>query len=547
MHASHDISSDTEWASRHGKSPLDNHGKNSMLMYQLFRIDATVKQQFHSSDTGLSPLRERFLRLAPAEGWSRSDRPGPDDASPAEARMKRSFNTLVMISAVVAAVAALTWIVPGGVYDRVLKEGRTLIVPGSFHGVPGNPQGLGDLLRAPVVGFIAAAHIIAFLFVIGGTFMILQQTGAVTAGIRQLSVTFARTPRLQRFFIPVTMTVFSLGGGIFGMCEETMPFVIIFIPLARSLGYDSIVGTAIPFLGAAAGFAGSMLNPFTVGIAQGIAELPLYSGVGFRVVVWVLSTIAMTAFVMRYGARIRRDPALSVVGDIDRARAGMTEDATSPSESLSRPHKAVLGLFAAAIVFLVYGILAYHWYINEIAALFLGLGIASGIVGRLRVTEITDAFRNGAKDMVGVALIIGCARAILVIAEDGRILDVMLSSLAGVITQLHPVFAAQAMFVVQGIVNFFVHSGSGQAALTMPVMAPLADVVGLSRQTAVLAFQFGEGWINPILPTSGVTMGVLGLAGIPWERWFRWMLPVQIFFFLLAMLLLAVATLINYQ
>ncbi|MCX8010992.1 MAG: TIGR00366 family protein [Ignavibacteria bacterium] len=186
----------------------------------------------------------------------------------------------------------------------------------------------------------------------------------------------------------------------------------------------------------------------------------------------------------------------------------------------------------------MYGILKFSWYINEIAALFLGLGIISGLLGRLSLSEIADSLKEGARDMVGVALIIGCARAILVVATDGKILDMMLYSMASITTQLHPVFAAQAMFVVQGIINFFVHSGSGQAALTMPIMAPLADVIGITRQTAVLAFQFGEGWINPILPTSGVTMGVLGLAGISYDKWFKWMLPIQIYFFIVALLLM---------
>ncbi len=461
--------------------------------------------------------------------------------------MKRSFNTLLMIYAVVVAVAVLTWIVPGGAYQRVVTEGRTLVMPNSFAPVESNPQGIGDVLIAPITGFIQAAHIIAFLFVIGGAFMIIQDTGAVTTGIQRLSYTFARKPNLQKFFIPVTMTIFSLGGGIFGMCEETMPFVIIFIPLARSLGYDSLVGTAIPFLGAAAGFAGSMLNPFTVGIAQSIAEIPLYSGLEFRVVVWVLSTVIMCAFVMWYAAKIRKNPDASPVRDIDLARPGAQAIEGETEMPFTRSHKLVLGLFAAAIIFLVYGILELKWYINEIAGLFLGLGLLSGVVGRMSANAITDSFKNGAKDMIGVALIIGCARAILVVAEDGKVLDVMLSSLSGVITHLHPAIAAQAMFVVQGIINFFVHSGSGQAALTMPIMAPLADVIGLTRQIAVLAFQFGEGWINPILPTSGVTMGVLGLAGIPWDRWFKWMLPAQIIFFVLALSLLAIAHFIGYQ
>jgi len=461
--------------------------------------------------------------------------------------MKFSFNTLVMIYAVVIAVAVATWIVPGGEYSRCVQDGKTMVVPGSFTIVRSEPQGIGAVLVAPVKGFIQAAHIIAFLFVIGGAFMVIQKTGAITVSVQRLAYTFARKPHLQKYFIPVTMTIFALGGGIFGMCEETMPFVVIFIPLALSVGYDSLVGTAIPFLGAAAGFAGSMLNPFTVGIAQSIAELPLYSGLGYRIFIWVLSTAGMTTFVMLYASRIRRDPQKSPVYDIDRERKHAFHLDNTQEVPLTRAHTTVLALFGSAIILLVYGILAFSWYINEIAGLFLGLGIAAGFAGRLSLSEMTAAFKEGAKDMVGVALIIGCARAILVIAEDGKVLDVLLYSLSGAITSLHPVFAAQAMFVTQGIINFFVHSGSGQAALTMPIMAPLADVVGITRQTAVLAFQFGEGWINPVLPTSGVTMGVLGLAGIPWERWFRWMLPAQILFFVLALLLLVAAYFFHYS
>lgn len=461
--------------------------------------------------------------------------------------MKIRFNTLVMIYAVVVAVALMTWIVPGGEYKRETKDGKTLVVPGSYSKVVNEPQGVGAVVVAPVKGFIQAAPIIAFLFVIGGAFMVIQRTGAITVSVQQLATTFARKPHLQKFFIPVTMLIFSLGGGIFGMCEETMPFVIIFIPLALSLGYDSIVGTAIPFLGAAAGFAGSMLNPFTVGIAQSIAELPLYSGLPYRVAIWVISTVSMIAIVMMYASKVRRDPAYSPVSDIDRQRKQSFHLEDGETVSFTRNHKFVLAIFAAAIVVLIYGVLAYKWFINEIAGLFLALGILSGIVGRLSLNEMTDSFKEGAKDMVGVALIIGCARAILVVAQDGKVLDVMLYSLASVITHLHPVVAAQAMFVTQGIINFFVHSGSGQAALTMPIMSPLADSVGITRQVAVLAFQFGEGWINPILPTSGVTMGVLGLAGIPWERWFKWMLPAQVYFFFVAVVLLVIASLINYR
>jgi uncharacterized ion transporter superfamily protein YfcC len=325
-----------------------------------------------------------------------------------------------------------------------------------------------------------------------------------------------------------------------------MPFVLIFIPLALSLGYDSLVGTAIPFLGAAAGFAGSVFNPFTVGIAQHIAELPVYSGYEYRIVIWVLSTASMITFVMLYAAKIKKSPEASPVFALDQSRE-QAQPQEGEEQRLTMPHRLVLGAFLLTLILLVYGVLQHGWYITEIAALFLALGLVAGPLGRLTLTQSAEAFKDGARDMVGVALIIGCARAILVVATDGKVIDVLLYSVANVITRFHPIVASQAMFVAQGIINFFVHSGSGQAALTMPVMAPLADVVGISRQTAVLAFQFGEGWINPILPTSGVTMGVLGLAGISWEKWFRWMLPVQVYFFILALVLLIPPFLFHYH
>ncbi len=374
-----------------------------------------------------------------------------------------------------------------------------------------------------------------------------QKTGAIAVAVQRVASTFAGKPHLRKFFIPVTMLFFSIGGTVFGMSEETMPFVLIFIPLALSLGYDSLVGTAIPFLGAAAGFAGATLNPFTVGIAQGIAELPLYSGLGYRVIIWVISTAVMIAFVMRYASKVQRDPSRSLVADLDRERKRTFQPSAEADVQFTTRQKLTLALFVIGIVVLVFGILRYEWFITEIAGLFLALGILGGVVGGLKAEEITESFKAGARDMMGVAFIIGLARALLVIANDGKVMDTVLYGLAYVIAQLHPILAAQVMFVAHGIINFFVHSGSGQAALTMPIMAPLADVVGVTRQTAVLAFQFGDGWINPILPTSGVTMGVLGLAGIPWERWFKWLLPIQIVFFILALLLLIPPFLFHYH
>lgn len=325
------------------------------------------------------------------------------------------------------------------------------------------------------------------------------------------------------------MTIFSLGGAIFGMCEETMPFVLIFVPLALSLGYDTIVGVCIPFVGAASGFAGAFFNPFTVGIAQGIAGLPLYSGIGYRLLIWAIGTAVAVGIVMRYARRVLENPKISPTYEEDLERRKNLElDLSRPERvEVLKSHKRVLFLFLLGIALLVFGILRYKWYINEIAGLFLALGILSGIAGRLGSGEIAKSFVDGAKDMINTALIIGCARAILVVATEGKILDTTLYFMAKAISGFHPILSSQLMFVCQCVINFFVHSGTAQAALTMPIMAPLGDLVGITRQTTVFAFQLAE-YINPVLPTSGVTMGVLGLARLGWEKWAKWLIPLLI-------------------
>lgn len=438
-------------------------------------------------------------------------------------------HTLALVFLMVLLTAVATWIVPGGKYQRVEKEGRLVPVAGTFAFTERNPQGLGALFVSPVKGFIDAAAIIAIVFIIGGAFAVIQKTGAITAFIHNLAVHFGGSRALRALLIPVTMVIFSLGGAVFGMCEETMPFVLIFVPLSLSLGYDTIVGVALPFVGAAAGFAGAFFNPFTVGIAQGIAGLPIYSGIGYRLIVWLGGTAIAIAVVMRYASRVLRNPRLSPTFDEDRERRQKLDPNLQAAGvvRLTGTHKRVLFLFLGGMAVLVFGILRYKWYIQEIAGLFLALGILSGFLGRLRRDEIATSFVDGARDMINAALIIGCARAVLVVATDGRILDTTLYYLSRAIAGLHPVLSAQMMFVSQCLINFFVHSGTAQAALTMPIMTPLGELVGLTRQTSVFAFQLAE-YINPILPTSGVTMGILGLARVPWEKWAKWMIPLLI-------------------
>jgi uncharacterized ion transporter superfamily protein YfcC len=448
-------------------------------------------------------------------------------------------HTLILIYIMVVLTAAATWIIPGGQYKRIEKDGRTIPVAGSYQRAESRPQGLGALFVSPAKGFVDAAAIIIIVFICGGAFSVIQKTGAMTTVIHNLSVKFGQSKTLRVLFIPVTMIIFSLGGAIWGMCEETMPFILIFVPLSLSLGYDTIVGVALPFLGAASGFAGAFFNPFTVGIAQGIAGLPLYSGLGYRLIVWAAGTSIVIAIVMRYAARILKNPKLSLTyeEDLEKRQKLQVGGPVIAKLPLTAAHIGVLVVFALGFVVMVIGILVKHWFIYEIGGVFLAMGIFSGIAGRLSGDEIGKSFVEGARDMVNAALIIGTARAILIVAQDGRILDTILSAMAGAISRFHPLVSSELMFISQCVINFFVHSGTAQAALTIPIMAPLGDLVGITRQTAVFAFQLAE-YINPVLPTSGVTMGVLGLAGLKWEKWAKWMVPLLIAWVLFAALAL---------
>lgn len=480
---------------------------------------------------------------------------------PANAPASKVPETSLIIFCIIVLAALMTWIIPPGEFatTQIEVEGvgqREVVVPGSYQQLAREESGLGErlldtvgmILTAPIRGFIDpdAAPIIAFVLLVGGAFAVLQKTGAVDAALRWLVRASQRSRLLETLLIPFFMVLFSLGGAVFGMAEETIPFVLIFVPLALALGYDSIVGMAIPFVGSGAGFAAAFLNPFTVGVAQGIAEVPLFSGIPFRVGLWLLTTGLAIAFVMWHARRVRRDPTRSPTYQLDaRKRAeGMHLDTTDTA--FTSRQQAVLALFFAGIGLLVFGVLVWHWYILEIAALFVGLGLVMGAIGGLGGNGTARAFLDGARDLVATALIIGLARGILIVMQDGQIIDTILYALSSALEGLGATVAAMAMFGAQTVLNFFVPSGSGQAALTMPLMAPLADLVGVTRQTAVLAYQMGDGFTNLIIPTGPILMGALSLAEVPWTQWARWMLPLQISLFVLGLLALAVAVQIGF-
>ena len=441
--------------------------------------------------------------------------------------MKKIPHTFTIVFGLIVLAAVLTWVVPAGEYTRVVEGGREVVLNDSFHRVDAAPQ-TWQVFSALFNGFVDKADIIVFILMVGGAFWILNNSHAIDVGVMAF---LRRVQRLSRYklvsklgvnniIITLVMLLFSLFGAVFGMSEETIAFVVVFIPLAIQMGYDSIVGVCMCYVAAHVGFAGAMLNPFTVGIAQGIAGIPLFSGLEYRLFCWVVLTVIGIAFVLWYAARVKAKPDRSPVHKLDdywRERASSTEQST-----LTVRHILILILLLLTIVALVVGVLAWDWYIAEISALFLAMGILAGIIDRQTADDIAKLFLAGCKDILSAALVVGLASGIIFILRDGRIMDTLLYGLSRSLAHTGEVASLGVMYVFQTLLNIVMPSGSAKAALTMPIMTQFADLIGVSRQTTVLAFQFGDGFTNMLTPTSGVLIGVLGIARIPYGTWLKW-------------------------
>lgn len=431
---------------------------------------------------------------------------------------KRSFfkmpHTYAIIMAILVISVILTYTLPAGQFDREKQDGQTVVIDGTYRAVESAPVNLFGLFEAIPKGMEAGAAIIFYIFLVGGVFGIIRQTGAIEAGINQLIRRFGQKGHIM---IPMTMFVFSIAGATIGMAEETIIFVPIGIMLARALGYDAMTGAAIVSLGAAVGFAGGMLNPFTVGVAQSIAEVPLFSGLGYRTAVYIVFLAVTILYVMNYARKVKHDPARSLVYDLEQRRS---EEAATTISRFSKRHAFVLLVLIGGITLNVIGIFEWGWYLTELTASFLIIGMIAGIV-TLGVNGTFESLIDGAKAVTFGALIVGFARAIVVILEEGRVIDTVIYGLSNAVGHLPTFFAVIGMYAVQLITNFFIPSGSGQAATTMPIMAPLSDLLGIERQVAVLAFQYGDGLTNMIFPTSAHLMAFLAIAGIPYEQWLR--------------------------
>lgn len=453
----------------------------------------------------------------------------------------------VLIFLLIILCTILTYVVPAGTYDRYKDEatGQTLVDPDSFHYVDQTPVTPFGMVQAIPTGMGEVGWIIFLVFIIGGSFGIINATGAIDAGLGA-SIKFLKGK--DKILIIALMIIFSLGGATFGFAESTLIFIPIGVMLARALGYDAIVGMAIVNIGAVCGFAGGWMNIFTVGVAQGIAGLPLFSGMGYRILAHAVVLVISCIYIFFYTSRIKKDPSRSLIADLERkvaAEASETENNAVPEFTLQR--KLVLIVVLIGFVVLVYGI-THGWSTGtQISSLFLVMGIVCGFVGGMGPTKVAEAFINGAKGLTFGALLVGLCRAMVVILTNGQIIDTILYGMASLFQGMPAVLAAGLMVPVQLFINFFINSGSGQAAATMPIMAPLADLLGVSRQTAVLAYQYGDGLSNSLWPTSGILMAGLSMAGIPFDKWFKWVWKLMLYLYVAVTILVMVSVVIGYK
>jgi uncharacterized ion transporter superfamily protein YfcC len=514
-------------------------------------------------------------------------------------------HTYVIVFFFIVAAALLTWILPGGEFERTVVDvngtDREVIVQGSYHEAEKAPQ-TWQIFSALFDGFAGKADIIVFILIIGGAFWIMNDSRAIDVGIQS---SLKRLRKLERYslfkwlgvdnmIITFIMLIFSVFGATFGMSEETIAFIIIFVPLSISMGYDSIVGISMCFVGAGLGFAGALLNPFTIGIAQGLSQLPLFSGIEYRLFVWLVINLAGISYILRYAARVRKNPATSPVYETDsywRKREAVDLDklvyhtplaawisfgllllgmvvfaVLEPVSTLrignsaytfwflpvitvlfaissilvlrKSVHFYILNLLIFTIIYLIIGVMGYGWFVKEIATLFFVMGIFAGFAMNRSANEITRLFIEGMRDILSAAVVVGLAGGILVILEDGKVIDSLLYHVAQSMQEFGKLASVSMMYLIQTLINIVIPSGSAKAALTMPIMSQFSDLIGVSRQATVMAFQLGDGFTNMITPTSPVLIGVLGVARIPYEKWFRWVLPFMAILIFLGWLLL---------
>jgi uncharacterized ion transporter superfamily protein YfcC len=494
------------------------------------------------------------------------------ETEPEPVETKRRFtlpSAYTILFALIVIMAIATWIIPAGTYD-LDKEGAP--IPGTYHEVKSNPQRiLVDSVTAPINGLygienadgninyynsgtlFGAIDVALFIIIIGGFLGVTMSTGAIQAGIGRL---VTRLRGRERLMIPILMTVFALGGTTYGMAEESLAFYVLVITVMIAAGYDALTGAAVVLLGCGIGTLGSTINPFATGIASGFAGISISDGLVSRLIILIVGLAIGIFFVLRYADRVKRDPAASMVYDMradNEARFQVQEEGGGVGILTGR-HKVILTVFALAFVVMMYGVIPWEdlgiglptlwWWFPEMTASFIVFAIVIGLIGRMRESELTESFVAGARDLLGVALIIGIARGITVVMNNGEITDTVLHWAETALGDVGQAAFSIVMFLLFLPLSFLIPSSSGLATVAMPIMAPLASFVDVPESLVVTAYQSANGLMNLFIPTSAVVMGGLAIARVPYGRYLRWVWPLLVLLGVLSIIVLGIGALL---
>lgn len=436
-----------------------------------------------------------------------------------------------IIFALMVIFAVLTWIVPSGSYQRQEVNGREVTVAGTYEQSEKTyideetgdevdlRQGVFDVLQAPTRGIQEAIEVVAFILIVGGSFQVITKTGAITSGMGRVVRRFKNKDIL---IIPIAMVLFALGGTSFGMAEETLPFFAIFMPIMMAMGFDSMTAFMVVFVGARTGYIASTINPFNVLIAQGILGIQGNPQLWLRMIAWVVLTAVAITWVVLYARRVKKNPESSITFEDDIAKkVEFAADESALDAEFTGRQKGVLAVFIAGMCLIIWGLVTQGWYMNEISAVFLAMGLLAGVIAGFSQDVIAQEFVAGIADFAFSAIVVGLARGILVIASDGMIIDTILNALATGLGGIPAVLFTTLLYAVENLLAILVPSSSGLAALTAPIFGPLTELMGLNPEAAVWALSMGSATMSLICPTSAILVAGLGVCKIKLGQWWK--------------------------
>ena len=450
-------------------------------------------------------------------------------------------HTLILLLSMMLLAYIATWLVPQGFFEEVtLDNGRQAVVPGTYALAEEQTRLTPmDFLVAIPRALAAAQDVIFFVLIVGGVLSIARATGTIDALIGSLLKQFGHKPYLLIFMVVFT---FAMASGAIGTAGEYIPFVLILVGLCKAMRLDAMTAVGMVVTGYGIGYGVSAFSPFTVMVAQQVAGIPLYSGIELRLAIFIPFVLIGFHHVWRYASRVHQDPSSSLTAGLPCPLGDEQHD----YPALNNRHRLILFGLVATVATAVYGISTFGWYLYELGAVFILWGMFSAIVGQLSADTAANKFIEGVKDLATTAILIGIARGIALIMEDGQILHTLVYGMSAPLSHLGAELAAVGMFIMQSFLNLFIPSGSGQAYVTMPLMAPVGDLIGVNRQIAVLAYQFGDGFSNMIIPTNAVLMGIIGMAGVPYHLWFKFCFPLILKLSFAAAIVLVGAVIFDY-